>query len=283
MQWLFFEAAVRGVTVPLTAACAGGLVGIALWFHRPRAASPFTGWKVPVGTGSGRGDGSRRLCDGRVGRHRRRLTVVRAVLALRDGTRRVDRPADRSSGGAVFMNRPSRPAAPSCCACTAAMWFRRWRSARPAAPSPAPHRSDHCANAAESAPNPLGPQDDSSEVGDSGVGRVTRPSADLHRRAVDPTVADAGVGHVAGGIDGVVGDLHRTTRTHRQAGSALRLSTGLRNPDGGPAGVGEPAVHRAGRIASPWPTPARARPTRSAPTRTASPPSSSAATAANCG
>ena len=48
VQWLFFEAAVRGVTVPLTAACAGGLVGIALWFHRPRAASPFTGWKVPA-------------------------------------------------------------------------------------------------------------------------------------------------------------------------------------------------------------------------------------------
>ena len=48
VQWLFFEAAVRGVTVPLTAACAGGLVGIALWFHRPRSASPFTGWKVPA-------------------------------------------------------------------------------------------------------------------------------------------------------------------------------------------------------------------------------------------
>ena len=48
VQWLFFEAAVRGVTVPLTAACAGGLVGIALWFHRPRTASPFTGWKVPA-------------------------------------------------------------------------------------------------------------------------------------------------------------------------------------------------------------------------------------------
>ena len=37
LQWLFFEAAVRGVTVPLTAACAGGLVGAALWFHRPSA------------------------------------------------------------------------------------------------------------------------------------------------------------------------------------------------------------------------------------------------------
>ena len=48
VQWLFFEAAVRGVTVPLTAACAGGLVGIALWFHRSRADSPLTGWKMPV-------------------------------------------------------------------------------------------------------------------------------------------------------------------------------------------------------------------------------------------
>ena len=48
VQWLFFEAAVRGVTVPLTAACAGGLVGLALWFHRPRAGSPLTGWKMPV-------------------------------------------------------------------------------------------------------------------------------------------------------------------------------------------------------------------------------------------
>jgi hypothetical protein len=48
VQWLFFEAAVRGVTVPLTAVCAGGLVGIALWFHRPRAASPFTGRKMPT-------------------------------------------------------------------------------------------------------------------------------------------------------------------------------------------------------------------------------------------
>jgi hypothetical protein len=48
VQWLFFEAAVRGVTVPLTAACAGGLVGIALWFHRSRTDSPLTGWKMPV-------------------------------------------------------------------------------------------------------------------------------------------------------------------------------------------------------------------------------------------
>lgn len=34
--WLFFEAAVRGVTVPLTAACIGGLVGAGLWFTRRR-------------------------------------------------------------------------------------------------------------------------------------------------------------------------------------------------------------------------------------------------------
>lgn len=34
VRWLFFEAAVRGVAVPLTAACAGGLIGTALWFNR---------------------------------------------------------------------------------------------------------------------------------------------------------------------------------------------------------------------------------------------------------
>ena len=37
--WLFFEAAVRGVTVPLTAACFGGLVGAALWFTHRRTTS----------------------------------------------------------------------------------------------------------------------------------------------------------------------------------------------------------------------------------------------------
>ncbi len=41
VQWLFFEAAVRGVTVPLTASCLGGLIGAALWFNRPRAGSRF--------------------------------------------------------------------------------------------------------------------------------------------------------------------------------------------------------------------------------------------------
>ena len=39
VSWLFFEAAVRGVTVPLTAACFGGLIGAALWFTRRRTTS----------------------------------------------------------------------------------------------------------------------------------------------------------------------------------------------------------------------------------------------------
>lgn len=34
VHWLFFEVVVRGMTIPLTAACAGGLVGIALWSDR---------------------------------------------------------------------------------------------------------------------------------------------------------------------------------------------------------------------------------------------------------
>lgn len=32
---LLIEAGIRGVTIPLTAACAGGLIGLALWFTRP--------------------------------------------------------------------------------------------------------------------------------------------------------------------------------------------------------------------------------------------------------
>ena len=40
--WLFFEAAVRGVTVPLTAACFAGLIGAALWFNRPRPTARFS-------------------------------------------------------------------------------------------------------------------------------------------------------------------------------------------------------------------------------------------------
>ncbi len=35
VQGLFFEAAIRGVAVPVTAACAGGLIGAALWSNRP--------------------------------------------------------------------------------------------------------------------------------------------------------------------------------------------------------------------------------------------------------
>ena len=47
---LFFEAAVRGLTVPVAAACAGGLIGMLLWFQRPatkpgRAADP---WPIVV-------------------------------------------------------------------------------------------------------------------------------------------------------------------------------------------------------------------------------------------
>jgi len=43
---LFFEAAVRGLSVPVAAACAGGLIGCLLWFQRPatksgRAAEPW--------------------------------------------------------------------------------------------------------------------------------------------------------------------------------------------------------------------------------------------------
>lgn len=40
VRWLFFEATVRGLAIPLTAACAGGLIGTALWFnrsHKPRS------------------------------------------------------------------------------------------------------------------------------------------------------------------------------------------------------------------------------------------------------
>lgn len=39
VPWLLFEAATRGLTVPLTAACAGGLTGLALWFRRPADGS----------------------------------------------------------------------------------------------------------------------------------------------------------------------------------------------------------------------------------------------------
>ncbi len=39
VEWLLVEAGIRGVTVPLTAACAGGLLGAALWFSRPADAA----------------------------------------------------------------------------------------------------------------------------------------------------------------------------------------------------------------------------------------------------
>nr|WP_082135807.1 zinc ribbon domain-containing protein [Mycobacterium sp. EPa45] len=35
VEWLLVEAGIRGLTIPLTAACAGGLLGAALWFRRP--------------------------------------------------------------------------------------------------------------------------------------------------------------------------------------------------------------------------------------------------------
>lgn len=47
VDWLVFEAAVRGVTVPLTAACGGGLIGAALWFSR-RPANGRSGRRAVV-------------------------------------------------------------------------------------------------------------------------------------------------------------------------------------------------------------------------------------------
>lgn len=44
--WLLFEAAVRGVTVPLAAACFGGLIGAGLWFGRARTSSRLSGTAV---------------------------------------------------------------------------------------------------------------------------------------------------------------------------------------------------------------------------------------------
>ena len=49
------------------------------------------------------------------------------------------------------------------------------------------------------------------------------------------------------GMTVLVRHLHRPAGTDRQAAAALQLPTGLRNPDVGPAGVDQPAVHRAGR------------------------------------
>ncbi|MEZ0356994.1 zinc ribbon domain-containing protein [Mycobacterium sp. SA01] len=38
VEWLLVEAGIRGLAIPLTAACAGGLIGAALWFKRPAGA-----------------------------------------------------------------------------------------------------------------------------------------------------------------------------------------------------------------------------------------------------
>lgn len=38
IEGLLVEAGIRGLAIPLTAACAGGLIGAALWFSRPREA-----------------------------------------------------------------------------------------------------------------------------------------------------------------------------------------------------------------------------------------------------
>ncbi|WP_445168429.1 zinc ribbon domain-containing protein [Mycolicibacterium sp. Dal123E01] len=47
VEWLLVEACIRGVTIPLTAACAGGLLGAALWFKS--ATSRGTLRRSPVG------------------------------------------------------------------------------------------------------------------------------------------------------------------------------------------------------------------------------------------
>lgn len=48
LQWLVVESAIRGLTVPITALCAGGLVGAALWFTRP-AEGPRLSRRAVVG------------------------------------------------------------------------------------------------------------------------------------------------------------------------------------------------------------------------------------------
>ena len=47
---LFYEAAVRGLTVPTAAACAGGLIGCLLWLQRPARTSgrPAESWTIVV-------------------------------------------------------------------------------------------------------------------------------------------------------------------------------------------------------------------------------------------
>ncbi|WP_319429870.1 zinc ribbon domain-containing protein [Mycobacterium sp. RTGN5] len=48
VEWLVVEAAIRGVTIPLTAACAGGLLGAALWFRRSIGPNGGRRWLANV-------------------------------------------------------------------------------------------------------------------------------------------------------------------------------------------------------------------------------------------
>lgn len=57
VQWLLVEAGIRGASVPLTAACAGGLIGAALWFSRPAGHTRLPRPAVLLGVG---------LCGGAV-------------------------------------------------------------------------------------------------------------------------------------------------------------------------------------------------------------------------
>lgn len=57
VEWLLVEAGIRGATVPLTAACAGGLFGAALWFSRPAGGGRLPRPAVVLGIG---------LCGGTV-------------------------------------------------------------------------------------------------------------------------------------------------------------------------------------------------------------------------
>lgn len=51
VEWLLVEAGIRGVTVPLTAACAGGLFGAAMWFSKPAGSGRLPRPAVVVGIG----------------------------------------------------------------------------------------------------------------------------------------------------------------------------------------------------------------------------------------
>lgn len=51
VEWLVVEAGIRGVTVPITAACVGGLFGAALWFTRPAGGGPTRRWTLVAALG----------------------------------------------------------------------------------------------------------------------------------------------------------------------------------------------------------------------------------------